>query len=236
VRKGRAAFGRPLLALSVALLSLSCERGRSTVEEPAAKNKGTTSEPGAPAKAVKPPPPPTIPGPVIPHGGEAHGQSSTPKPSLKNLGVIGDELEGDVYRFKLVSFKKCGPELDGAAPSAPTTGPRARVAYGAEVEITALREMNASPKDVSIGDGAVGFNGSVDRKRKLEGCQPLLKLGPMKAKDVAKGFAILDVPVTGPGSDLSKMTLAYQPTRWGGSGQVRVTQLVAKEPARTASR
>jgi hypothetical protein len=144
---------------------------------------------------------------------------------------MGELVEGDVYEFKLLSLRDCGrdPQAE-AARAREADGPRARVPLGAEVEITAKANLNLSPRDVSIGTRGIVFNGSVDQKRKLEGCEPRLPIGTLRSKETARGFVVFDVPLVGPGSDLAAMTLSYQPTRFGGAGQVRVAPL-ARSPA-----
>jgi hypothetical protein len=163
-----------------------------------------------------------MPGPLTPEPGFEHGKKheTPPAVNVKHTGNVGELLEGDVYFFRLVSIKPCGEQPDTA-----TVSPTARRVMGAEVEVTAKQEMNLSPRDVSIGVGGIVFSGSVDQKRKLEGCAPLLKIMPIKPKQVARGFVLFDIPVTGPGSDLAEMGLIYQPTRFGGAGRVLVRPL-----------
>ena len=140
--------------------------------------------------------------------------------SVKHTGKLGELLEGDVYYFKLSSIRPCGEQ-----PDPKTAKPNARRVVAAEVEITAKEELNVSPRDVTIGVGGIVFNGSVDRKRTIEGCSPLLEISRLRSKQAAKGYVLFDIPVTGPGSDLGEMGLIYQPTRFGGAGRVLVQSL-----------
>ena len=114
-------------------------------------------------------------------------------------------------------MKPCGEQ-----PDPKTAPPTARRVVAAEVEVTAKGEFNVSPRDAVLGVGGITFPGSVDRKRKLPGCTPLLPIAALRAKEVAKGFVLFDIPVSGPGSNLAEMNLVYHPTRFGGAGQVLV--------------
>ena len=160
-----------------------------------------------------------MPGPLTPEPGFEHGKPNVPSPpvAVKSSGEIGEQLEADVYSFKLLGMKPCGEQPDKA-----TAPPAARRVVAAEVEITAKKDFNVNPRDVAIGVGGITFNGSVDQKRKLADCMPLLRIDVLRAKQVAKGFVLFDIPVSGPGSDLHEMNLAYRPTRFGGAGQVMI--------------
>jgi hypothetical protein len=162
-----------------------------------------------------------MPGPLTPELGFEHGgkPNARPAPSapLKNVGKVGELLESDVFTFKLVSIAPCGP-----APDPKTAAPNARRVVAADVEITAKEGMSVSPRDVAIGVGGIVFNGSLDSKRKVEGCGALLAPGVLLPEKSAKGRVLFDIPVTGPGSDLGQMGLIYQPTRFGGAGAVMV--------------
>jgi hypothetical protein len=163
-------------------------------------------------------------GPLTPEPGFHHGKAleqKAPAVNVKHTGKVGELLEGDVYSFKLVSIGPCGEQ-----PDPKTAKPSARRVVAAEVEITAKDELNISPRDVVIGVGGVTFNGSTNQKRVIAGCSPLLEISRLRSKQVAKGFVLFDIPVTGPGSDLGEMGLIYQPTRFGGAGRVLVPSLV----------
>jgi hypothetical protein len=158
-----------------------------------------------------------MPGPIRPET-EVHHGSPPPAKALKNIGSIGEMLEGDVYTFKLVSMRPCGDQ-----PSAvPPDDPKARIVVGAEVEITTNTKLNVSPRHLSLGKGGILLDGNVDPKRLLKGCTPLLNVALLKKGDVTKGFVLFDVPASGPGSNWREMNLVYLPRRFGGSSQVLV--------------
>lgn len=209
-----------------ALMTSGCARepskpdstGPAATTRPTAKPKPASTTPAAtqPASLAG------MPGPLTPEPGFHHGKPAEPKApvNVKHTGKVGELLDGDVYSFKLLSIGPCGEQ-----PDPKTAKPAARRVVAAEVEITAKEELNVSPRDVAVGVGGILFNGSVDQKRVLEGCAPLLKFSVLRPKQVAKGFVLFDIPVTGPGSDLSEMGLIYQPTRFGGAGRVLVQSL-----------
>ncbi len=209
-----------LLTALVALVTLGCARKSSnTRDAPPAKPAVTAKAKAAPANATRPVSH-GMPGPLTPEPGFEHGASSVPKAptvNVKSMGEMGELLEGNAYFFKLLSMKPCGEQPDPA-----TALPAARRVVAAEIEVTAKGEFNVSPRDVAIGVGGITFRGSVDPKRKVPGCTPLLGISVLRDKDVAKGFVLFDIPVSGPGSDLHQMNLVYHPTRFGGAGQVMV--------------
>ena len=158
-----------------------------------------------------------MPGPIRPET-EVHHASPPPAKPLKNMGSIGETLEGDVYAFKLISVKPC----EDQPGTLPPDDPMARIVVGAEVEITAKTKLNVSPRHLGMGKGGILFDGSVDQKRQLKGCTPLLNVALLKKDDVTKGFVLFDIPASGPGSNWKEMNLVYLPQRFGGSSQVLV--------------
>jgi hypothetical protein len=212
---------------AIALAIIGCARESSQPDStetaatarPMPKPKPTSTT----AAATRPASLAGMPGPLTPEPGFQHGrrlEQKAPVVNLKHTGTIGEVLEGDVYSFKLLSLGPCGEQPDPKMAKVD-----ARRVVAAEVEITAKQELNVSPRDVVIGVGGVSFAGSVDQKRTIEGCTPLLKFSRLPSKQVAKGFVLFDVPVTGPGSDLAAMGLRYQPTRFGGAGSVLIPSL-----------
>lgn len=214
--------------VSSALVIIACAREPSKPEP----TEAATTRPLAKPKPTSTTPAPTqpaslagMPGPLTPEPGFHQGGPADPKVpavNVKHTGKVGELLEGDIYTFKLVSIGPCGEQ-----PDPKTAKPSARRVVAAEVEITAKQGLNVSPRDVAVGVGGIVFTGSVDQKRVLDGCAPLLKFSVLRPKQVAKGFVLLDLPVNGPGSDLAEMGLIYQPTRFGGAGRVLVQSLAA---------
>jgi len=209
-----------------ALIAIGCAREPSKFD---ASKATATARPIAKPKAGTTPPAETqpaslagMPGPLTPEPG-FHGRPAVPKVpavNVKHTGKVGELLEGDVYFFKLLSIAPCGEQ-----PDPKTAKPSARRVVAAEVEITARSELNVSPRDVMIGVGGISFHGSVDRTRSIDACRPALPISSLRPKEVAKGFVLFDIPVTGPGSDLAEMGLIYQPTRFGGAGRVLIPSL-----------
>jgi hypothetical protein len=207
------------LCLSLGFLALaSCSR----VAPDSAKKEARPESKAVPAPLPKPRAEaspaalnPAI-GQVYPEHGHEHPVAPTP-PNVKSVGRLGELLEGDVYFFRLVELHRCeGPG------SITGSGPTSRVAVGAKVEITAKSALNIQPRDVLLTTGGITFYGGVDMKRELEGCTPLAKISTLRKDEVARGYVLFDIPVTGPGSELDKLGLGYHPTRFGGSGPVFV--------------
>lgn len=126
---------------------------------------------------------------------------------LKTEGPVGDWLEGDVFWFRAASVRACGDVSPGGAK-----------VIGAEVEIRAKAKLTFSPRELRLGSGGVVFQGSLDLDRQIRGCLPLLGVAWLKKDEVMRGFVLFDVPEPLP----KALELHYQPTRWGGAGQVRV--------------
>ena len=158
-------------------------------------------------------------GPVVPE--EHHHQAAPPTQPLKTNGKMGEGLEGDVSYFKLLSVKPCG-EVKNRAEAEAKKDPKARAVYAAEVEIVAKSRMNVSPRDLSLGTGGYRFMASVDPKRVIEGCTPLLPVTRLQPKESARGFVLFDLPAWGPGSNVNELELMYHPARFGGSTQLFV--------------
>ena len=158
-------------------------------------------------------------GPVVPEAN--HHQPPPPEKALKTVGVTGEELEGDVSYFKLLSIKPCG-EVKSREEAEAKKDPKARAVYAVEVEIVAKTRLNVSPRDLSLGKGGYTFTPSVDPKRELKGCTPLLQVTRLQPKETAKGFVLFDLPAWGPGSNLDELNLMYHPARFGGSTQLFV--------------
>lgn len=207
------------LCLSIGFLaSASCSR-----EAPSSARKEARPESkAAPAPLPKPrtemsPAALAAPlGQVYPEHGHEHPVAPTP-PSVKAVGKRGELLEGDVYYFRLLELHRC--EGPGAMTG---SGPTSRVAVGARVEITAKSALNVQPHDALLTTGGITFYGGIDMKRELEGCTPLVKISTLRKDEVARGYVLFDIPVTGPGSELDTLGLGYHPTRFGGSGPVFV--------------
>jgi len=125
---------------------------------------------------------------------------------VKSHGVLGDLLEGDVYFFTAEAVKPCGEPVGN------------RVVVGAKVKIKAKSRLTFSPRELSLHSGGVTLNASVDPKRELEGCTPLLKVGWLKKDETVEGYVLFDVPAPEP----KDLQLRYLPTRWGGASAIGV--------------
>ena len=204
----------------VSLVALACA---ACAREP---SNGSAPKPSAqkPPAVVEPAKKPTITpaeamaklGPVRPE----HEQHVPPPPTkaLKTEGKLGEVLEGDVSHFKLLSMRPCvddqhpAPSADSAAKD-----PKARKVIAAEVEIVAKTNLNVAARDLSLAAGGITIASSVDPKREIKGCTPLLKFARLTAKDTARGFVLFDLPTWGPGSNLNEFKLIYHPARFGGA-------------------
>jgi hypothetical protein len=131
---------------------------------------------------------------------------------IKANGGLGELLEGDVYFFEAESVKPCKTPANVAASA------DALVVVGAKVRIKAKSRLTFSPRELTLHSGGVAFNASMDVKRKLDGCAPLLQVSWLKKDDVIEGYVLFDVPQPEP----KKLVLSYLPTRWGGASAVNV--------------
>jgi len=203
---------------AVALIACAREQPNETKTKPrpesAAKARSAAPNVLTPAAELK------KLGPVLPEADHHH--PPPPAKTLKTVGAIGEELEGDVSYFKLLSIKPCKDPKVPAVGSGGAPNPAARNVVAAEVEIVAKTKLAVNPRDLVLGKGGILFNASIDPKRELPGCTPLLKLSLLKAKQSAKGYVLFDLPAWGPGSNLNELNLVYHPARFGGSAQVHV--------------
>lgn len=210
----------------VALASAACAR------EP---SKDSTKKPSAPAAqaVVEPAKKPTLTpaeamaklGPVVPEH-DHHTPPASTEP-LKTVGKLGEVLEGDVSHFKLLSIRTCADDAH-PAPAADNKDPKVRRIIAAEVEIVAKTRLNVAPRDLSLGSGGIMLNSSVDGKREIKGCTPLLQFSRIQPKETARGFVLFDVPTFGPGSNLNEFNLIYHPARFGGAVALYVKLADAK--------
>ena len=155
-------------------------------------------------------------GPVEPE----HEQHAPPPSTdtLKTEGKLGEVLEGDVSHFKLLSVRPCVDDQH-PAPSAddPKKDPKARKIIAVEIEVVAKTNINVAPRDLSLASGGITIMSSVDPKREIKGCTPLLKFARLAGKDTARGFVLFELPTWGPGSNLNEFKLIYHPARFGGA-------------------
>jgi hypothetical protein len=133
---------------------------------------------------------------------------------VKSHGALGDLLEGDVYYFTAESVKRCGEPPAGAGSAAEQT----TVVVGAKVKIKAKSRLTVSPRELSLHSGGITLNASMDPKRELKGCTPLLEVGWLKKDETIEGFVLFDVPAPEP----KDLHLRYLPTRWGGASAIGV--------------
>jgi hypothetical protein len=203
-----------------ALVLSACRRENSEK----ASDKSGAEPPSARPEAVSRP----APGPSalreqlgIPAGVNMETQGPAPAVTpvaarkVKSHGVLGDLLEGDVYFFTAESVKPCG---EPATPSAGSGGQQGMVVVGAKVKIKAKSRLTVSPRELSLHTGGITLNASMDLKRELKGCTPLLKVGWLQKDETIEGFVLFDVPAPEP----KDLHLRYLPTRWGGASAIGV--------------
>ena len=219
------------LALAGALAVVGCKS--ETVDSSALAETTQPSVTAAPASSAKPTAESSaaVPSPTAQGSGGPESTEAAPK----TIGRTGEVLTGDVYAFKAISVQPCGgsarkpvgqparsaaPANEPVAPQASASAPshNESVVIGALVEITAKGRLSISPRDMQLASGGIIFYGSIDDKRRLPGCTPLLKRSMIQNDGVAKGYVLFDVPLPEPRS----LELTYRPTRWGGATPVRV--------------
>jgi hypothetical protein len=216
--------------IALALILSACRREHS--EKPSDKS-GVEPPSARPEVVSRPAPGPSalrealgIPADV---NMETHGPAVTPAAAkkLKSHGALGDLLEGDVYFFTAESVQPCGEP-----PASTGGGEQTTVVVGAKVKIKAKSKLTFSPRELSLQSGGVTLNASMDLKRELEGCTPLLKISWLKKDDVIEGFVLFDVPTPEP----KNLRLSYLPTRWGGASAtgVKLPECVTCTGARPA--
>lgn len=206
---------------ALALLACAREPSGAAASKPSAKPPAVQS-----AQRSKPSPAEVVGklGPVIPESEQVeHHHPPAPTTPLKTVGNVGEELEGDVSYFKLLSIKTCDdPKHATPATDAGTQDPTARKVVAAQVEITAKANVNVNPRDLTLGKGGLIFPSSVDPTRNLKGCTPLLKFSLLRPKESASGYVLFDLPTWGPGSNVNELNLVYHPARFGGAAQLYV--------------
>ena len=206
--------------IALALILTACRRENSekpsdkSGAEPASARPEVVSRPAPGASALREQL-------GIPAGVDMETQGPAPAVTpaaarkVKSHGALGDLLEGDVYFFTAESVKPCG---EPATPSAGSGGEQSRVVVGAKVKIKAKSRLTVSPRELSLHSGGVTLNASMDLKRELKGCTPLLKVGWLKKDETIEGFVLFDVPTPEP----KNLQLRYLPTRWGGASAIGV--------------
>lgn len=195
----------------------SCKSRPEQAPAGAASAAGATSAKVNAAAARKPG---LDPGPIRPVSSQAPSESEpSPPPTFKTVGEMGETLEGQVHRFKLLAVHPCGPR-----PEKPVVPPKEgeysteRIAVGAEVEIQAKGRLFISPRDVTLRSGGIFFYANLDLERRLEGCTPVLQRDWLDQDQSVRGFVLFDLPIR----KLEGFELAYRPTRWGGAIPLRV--------------
>jgi hypothetical protein len=203
-----------------ALACAACAREPEPSANPALKSSGKPK-----ADVAQPAQKPTITpaeamaklGPVKPE--HEHHVPPPPAEPLKTEGKLGDVLEGDISHFKLLSMRTCVDDKN-PAPSPEAVArkdPKARKVVAAEVEVVAKTRINVAPRDLSLAVGGISITSSVDPKREIKGCTPLLKFQRIQAKETVRGYVLFDLPTWGPGSNLNEFKLIYHPARFGGA-------------------
>jgi hypothetical protein len=189
----------------------------------AAKPNSSTTKP-APHPSLSPATAIGKLGPVRPEEEQVqHHHPPAPTTALKTVGKVGEELEGDVSYFKLVSIKPCeDPKHPTPTSDAGAHDPAARKVIAAQVEITAKVKVNVNPRDIVLGHDGIIFPASVDPTRELKGCTPLLKYSFLHPKESASGYVLFELPTWGPGSNVNELNLVYHPARFGGAAQLYV--------------
>jgi hypothetical protein len=128
-------------------------------------------------------------------------------------GSIGPPLETPMYQFKVQEVKRCeaaAPQTD-AAPSP--------LLIGLRVQVTAkVDQLPAFGRDITLEGGGVVYRSALPSPPGSR-CTPLLGPKQLHANQDVSGFAVFTIPAD---VNLRGLTIAFQPTRWGGAPRVQM--------------
>ena len=155
------------------------------------------------------------------------------------LAIEGTWVDTPAYRFRLDRFRECGAASDASdesgrakamrdkatgyqAPEGPNGGPGGGIRMGFQVSIEAKgSEVFVSPRDITLEKGGVILDAQYPDLRPPRHCSPALPVKRLRARRMVQGFVFFRVPLGFPARH-GPETLAYRPTRWGGSGRVEI--------------
>src|SRR5262249_54248186 len=92
-----------------------------------------------------------------------------------------------------------------------------RVAVGARGD-----SLLATPRDVTLERAGVILQAVFVNPPTLSGCIPGLPIKQLRGEELARGFALFDVPEGFRKNGSGPFTLAYRPTRWGGAKRAEI--------------
>jgi hypothetical protein len=126
------------------------------------------------------------------------------------------KAESHRYDVQLDQAVRCQP----AAASA--NGDRIWVGFAVRVR-SKTKGLFVTARDFSLEKQGIVLQPRHVNPPLLEGCLPLLRGKPMDANtEPNQGFVLFEVPARFRNDDVP-MTLAYQPTRWGGAARVELS-------------
>lgn len=129
-----------------------------------------------------------------------------PKPPQK-------KVESQRYDVEIDRMVRCQP---AAAPSA---GDRVWVGFAVSVR-SKTKGLFVTARDFSLEKHGIVLQPRHVNPPLLEGCLPLLRQKQLDANsEPNQGFVLFEVPARFRNDDVP-LTLAYQPTRWGGAARV----------------
>jgi len=175
----------------------------------------------APAPSPAAPPPPD----VLRVTGRDGALPPNPEEAAPALPDAGAQQEGEwamtgSYKIVLDEIVPCAPAAAAAAETAgpDSAGATARSWVGALVRVGALvNEFVLSPRDFTLERHGVIIQATYVNQPSLPACLPLLPVKQLRANQIARGFALFDVPARFRNQSTDPFVLAYRPTRWGGA-------------------
>jgi hypothetical protein len=126
---------------------------------------------------------------------------------------IGDWTDTMMYKFRLQEVKRCEAAALAADAQA---GP---ILLGVKMQVSAkIDQIMASARDVTLEGGGVVFRSSLTIPAGSK-CMPPLGPKQLRHNETATGFAAFELPAD---TNLRVLTIAFQPTRWGGAPRVQI--------------
>ena len=127
----------------------------------------------------------------------------------------GQKLEGPRYDVQLERTVRCRPAAGSPA------GDRTWVGFAVTVR-SRTKGLFVTARDFSLEKQGIVLQPRHINTPLLEGCLPLLRQKQLDANtEPNQGFVLFEVPARFRNDDVP-LTLAYQPTRWGGAARVEL--------------
>jgi hypothetical protein len=155
-------------------------------------------------------------------GGGGAGDSAAGGTAGARGSASGDHVDSGLFKLRLEGLRNCNVATTATAPvvgksAAPGAAGGQPAQLGVAVAIEAkIDQFSISPRDLTLEADGLVLRGAFPAKSPIPGCAPLLPIKLLKRGEVGRGLVIFDVPPDFR-SEARAVTLAYRPTRWGGT-------------------